>query len=46
METAFRWLRVSYVAGAVAEGIIGILMLVPSRMRETEFKYPMGLGAS
>ena len=46
MESAVRWLKVSYIAGAVADGVIGILMLLPGRMGETEFRYPMGLGAS
>lgn len=46
MDTAVRWLRVSDLAGAVADGVIGILMLLPSRMGETEFRYPMGLGAT
>lgn len=46
MESATRWLRASYVAGAVADGLIGILMLIPRRMGEPEFRYPMGLGAA
>lgn len=46
METAVRWLKASYIAGAVADGLIGVLMLLPGRMGETEFRYPMGLGAS
>ncbi len=46
MESAVRWLKVSYIAGAVADGVVGILMLLPGRMGETEFRYPMGLGAS
>ena len=46
MDAAVRWLRISYIAGAVADGLIGVLMLLPVRMGETEFRYPMGLGAS
>lgn len=46
MESAVRWLKASYIVGAVADGLIGILMLLPGRMGETEFRYPMGLGAS
>ena len=46
MKSALRWLRASYIAGAVADGLVGILMLFPSRMGATEFTYPMGLGAS
>jgi len=40
------WLRTSYWAGAVADVAIGVLTLIPSRMGETEFRYPMGLAAS
>lgn len=46
MESAIKWLKASYVAGAIADGLIGVLMLVPGRMGELEFRYPMGLGAS
>jgi hypothetical protein len=46
MEPAIRWLKASYIVGAVADGVIGFLMLLPGRMGETEFRYPMGLGAS
>ena len=46
MKSEIRWLRISYIAGAVADGLTGILMLIPSRMGETEFRYPMGLGAA
>jgi hypothetical protein len=31
---------------AVADGVIGVFMLVPSPMGEAGFSYPMGLGAS
>ena len=41
-----RWLRASYIAGAIADGLVGVLMLMPSRMGEAEFRYPMGLGAA
>ena len=44
--TPVTWLRTSYWAGAVADGVIGILILIPSRMGETEFRYPMGLAAA
>jgi hypothetical protein len=46
MDSAVRWLKASYLAGAVADGLVGILMLLPSRMGEAEFRYAMGLGAS
>ncbi len=40
------WLRTSYWAGALADAVTGILILIPSRMGETEFRYPMGLAAA
>ncbi len=46
MKSEIRWLKISYIAGAVADGLTGILMLIPSRMGEIEFRYPMGLGAA
>lgn len=46
MDGAVRWLKISFLTGIVVDGIVGVLMLMPSRMGETEFRYPMGLGAS
>ena len=46
MSRKILWLRVSYWAGAIADALIGILALIPSRMGETEFRYPMGIAAS
>jgi len=40
------WLRTSYWAGAIADVLIGFLALMPARMGETAFRYPMGLAAS
>ena len=45
-RAAVRWLKTSYIVGAVADGVVGVLMLLPGRMGETEFRVPMGLGAS
>jgi hypothetical protein len=44
--TPVTWLRTSYWVGAVADAVIGIVMLIPGRMGETEFEYPMGLAAA
>ena len=44
--TPVTWLRISYWSGAIADALIGFLMLVPSRMGETEFRYSMGLAAT
>ncbi len=40
------WLRTSYWAGAVADAVTGVLILIPSRMGESEFRLPMGLAAA
>jgi len=45
MESALKWLKAGYIAGAVADAIVGVLMLIPSRMGEPDFRYAMGLGS-
>ena len=40
------WLRTSYWVGAVADAVATVGILIPSRMGESEFRYPMGLAAS
>jgi drug/metabolite transporter (DMT)-like permease len=45
-RSVLRRLTASYIAGAVADGVVGILMLIPDRMGETDFRVPRGLGAS
>ncbi|TFG52842.1 MAG: hypothetical protein E4H37_04870 [Gemmatimonadales bacterium] len=44
--TQVTWLRTSYWAGAIADVLVGVLALVPSRMGLPAFRYPMGLAAS
>ncbi len=46
MERTIRWLKVSFLAGAVADVGIGILTLIPARMGESTVTYPMGLAAT
>lgn len=46
MNRKIRLLKASFLAGAVADAVIGILMLIPSRMGQAEFTYPMGLAAT
>ena len=46
MDVQVRWLKASFIAGAVADAIVGVLILIPARMGEAEFRYPMGLAAS
>ena len=44
--TPVTWLRVSYWAGAIADALIAMLVLIPGRMGEAEFRYPMGLAST
>jgi hypothetical protein len=46
MENATKWLRASFYYGAVADALVGVLILIPSRMGEAEFTFAMGLAAS
>ena len=46
MQNKIRWLKASFLAGAVADIGIGILTLIPSRMGESAVTYPMGLAAT
>jgi hypothetical protein len=46
MTSKIAWLRASYWAGAVGDFGIAVLALVPGRMGETEYRYPMGLAAA
>jgi len=46
MGTPVGWLRASFITGTVVDAIVGVLILIPSRMGEAEFRYPMGLAAS
>lgn len=44
--TAIRWLRISFLAGAAADAVLGVMILIPARMGEADYRYPMGLAAS
>jgi hypothetical protein len=46
MGPKIRWLKASFLAGAVADAVIGVLTLIPGRMGQTEITYPMGLAAT
>ena len=46
MHRKIRWLKASYLAGAVADFGAGVLALIPGRMGQTEITYPMGLAAT
>ena len=39
-------LRISYWVGAIADLLMVIVFLIPERMGESEFRYPMGLAAA
>ena len=43
MEKIKRWLRISYWLAAIADFVIAILCLIPSRMGVAHYVYPMGL---
>jgi len=46
MDRSIRWLKASFLAGAVADIAIGILTLIPARMGENAVTYPMALAAT
>ncbi|MDH3457999.1 MAG: hypothetical protein OER90_14265 [Gemmatimonadota bacterium] len=41
-----RWLRLSYWVGAIADAVATVAILIPARMGESDFRYPMGLAAA
>ncbi len=43
MDTSVRWLRISYWLAAIADFVVAILCLIPSRMGVPQYVYPMGL---
>ena len=43
MDKKIRWLRISYWVAAIADFVIAVLCLIPSRMGVTHYVYPMGL---
>ena len=43
MDKKIRWLRVSYWVAAVADFLVCISVLIPGRVGETQYSYPMGL---
>lgn len=45
-RSAIRWLRARYVTGTVADLLAGIVILIPTRMGETEFRLAMGFAAA
>jgi peptidoglycan/LPS O-acetylase OafA/YrhL len=46
VNAEIRWLKLSFLVGAVVDAVAGVLILVPTQMGETEFRYSMGLAAS
>jgi hypothetical protein len=40
------WLRLSYWVGAIADAVATVAILIPARMGESDFRYPMGLAAA
>ena len=43
MEKRIRWLRATYWTAAIADFLIAVLALMPSRMGVSQYVYPMGL---
>lgn len=46
MDYRIKWLRIAYWSAAVADFIVAILVLIPSRMGVNHYVYPMGLMAA
>lgn len=43
MDKKIKWLRMAYWTAAIADFLIAILVLIPSRMGVNHYVYPMGL---
>ena len=43
MEKKVRWLRTAYWTAAIADFVVAVLVLIPSRMGVPQYVYPMGL---
>ncbi len=43
MEKKVKWLRISYWTAAIADFVVALLALIPTRMGVTQYVYPMGL---
>ncbi len=43
MDKSIKWLRISYWLAAIADFVVAILCLIPSRMGVAHYVYPMGL---
>lgn len=43
MEKKINWLRAAYWTAAIADFIVAVLVLIPSRMGVAQYVYPMGL---
>ena len=43
MEKKIKWLRTAYWTAAIADFIVAVLVLIPSRMGVPQYVYPMGL---
>jgi len=43
MAKEIRWLRIAYWTAAIADFVVAVLVLIPSRMGVPQYVYPMGL---
>jgi hypothetical protein len=46
MNSQIKWLRIAYWTAGIADFIVAILALIPTRMGVTQYVYPMGLMAA
>lgn len=46
MDKKIRWLRIAYWTAAIADFIVAVIVLIPSRMGVESYVYPMGLMSS
>ncbi|MFC2133768.1 hypothetical protein ACFLTH_04055 [Bacteroidota bacterium] len=46
MEKKIKWLRIAYWTAAIADFIVALIVLIPSRMGVENYVYPMGLMSS
>ena len=45
MQNEIRWLKISFLAGIIMDVLIGIYILIPGKIGETEFRYPTEFAA-
>ena len=46
MDKKIRWLKIAYWSAAIADFVVAVIVLIPSRMGVENYVYPMGLMSS